>query len=374
VLPGHHPQDHFRASQDLREVVKPDDDPAGSWVGEWDLLALQAMGAADTAVISHELFSAVDRHQADRALRSLAGAEVHLVVTVRDIATVLPAEWQESIKHRNRVSWPEWAASVTGGEADDPQRRNYWFWRVHDTAEILAIWSRHLPPDRVHVVTMPPAGAEIGLLWKRFAEVIGVAPDSVDISRADPNTSLGIPEIEFLRRLNHEMPDEVPDWFYMGSIKEGVAQRALTTLPRVGRLVLPGIHLPWATEYAEQLIDTLKRSAFDIVGDLHELRPRDDVRSEMNPGDQTPEQMLDAAMVTITALIVNQYRRMRPAVRPRSDFGGSAGLIGRVESAVAASPRLRRTVRDLSGRYPTVRRLRVLAWRSMERSRTQRDG
>src|ERR1700716_1009060 len=35
VLPGHHPQDHFRASQDLRGIAKLASDPAGSWTGEW---------------------------------------------------------------------------------------------------------------------------------------------------------------------------------------------------------------------------------------------------------------------------------------------------------------------------------------------------
>ena len=66
VLPGHHPQDHFRASQDLRGIEKRPDDPAGSWTGEWEILAHQARQAPRAAVISHELFSAVD----DRAGRS----------------------------------------------------------------------------------------------------------------------------------------------------------------------------------------------------------------------------------------------------------------------------------------------------------------
>jgi len=30
VLPGHHPQDHYRASQDLRGIPKLASDPAGS--------------------------------------------------------------------------------------------------------------------------------------------------------------------------------------------------------------------------------------------------------------------------------------------------------------------------------------------------------
>ena len=101
VLPGHHPQDHFRASQDLRGIAKLASDPAGSWTGEWEILARQAQQAGKVAVISHELFSAADAEQADRAVSSLLPAEVHVVLTVRDIATLLPAEWQETVKHRN---------------------------------------------------------------------------------------------------------------------------------------------------------------------------------------------------------------------------------------------------------------------------------
>ena len=101
VLPGHHPQDHYRASQDLRGIPKLASDPAGSWTGEWEILARQAQQAPRAAVISHELFSAADPEQAERAVRSLQPAEVHIVLTVRDMATLLPAEWQETVKHRN---------------------------------------------------------------------------------------------------------------------------------------------------------------------------------------------------------------------------------------------------------------------------------
>src|SRR5262249_57075872 len=50
VLPGHHPQDHFRASQDLRGIEKLASDPAGSWTGEWEILARQAQQAQRVAV------------------------------------------------------------------------------------------------------------------------------------------------------------------------------------------------------------------------------------------------------------------------------------------------------------------------------------
>ena len=67
--------------------------------------------------------------------------------------------------------------------------------------------------------------------------------------------------------------------------------------------------------------------------------------------------------------MVNQYRKEYPA-KPRNE-GGRGGLAGRVESAVAASPRLKRAVREVSSRSAAMRRLRILVWRVMERSRTR---
>jgi GT2 family glycosyltransferase len=351
VLPGHHPQDHFRASQDLRGIPKLATDPAGSWAGEWEILARQAQQAPEVAVISHELFSAADAQQADRAVRSLLPAEVHVVLTVRDIATLLPAEWQETVKHRNARGWEDWLGDVIDRESPDADRRRWWFWRVHDTLAILGIWSRRLPAGHVHVITTPPRGSATGLLWQRFASLLGIDPGRVDLTRARPNASLGMPEIEFLRRLNQALPDEVPDWFYMWNVKEAVAHQALAARPRDGRLVLPASRDTWAKSQAEDLVAALSGSGYDLVGDLDELRPRPATGPAAGPEDQPAERVLDAAVTAAAALVVNQYRKAYPAAKPRRAPaappgwpGGSRrrshprrGSSGRCASSAAAS-------------------------------------
>jgi hypothetical protein len=376
VLPGHHPQDHFRASQDLRGIVKLASDPAGSWTGEWEILAHQARQAPRVAVISHELFSAADEQQAERAVRSLQPAEVHVVLTVRDMATLLPAEWQETVKHRSARGWEDWLGDVIDREASSADRRQWWFWRVHDTLAILALWSRYVPPEHLHVIMTPPQGSGNDVLWQRFASLLEVDPGSIDLSRARPNTSLGMPEIEFLRRLNEVLPSEVPDWFYMWTVKEGVAHRALAARPRDGRLVLPADRDTWAKEQAEVLVAGLGESRYHLIGDLDELRPRPAGAAQphvTSPAGEPADRILDAAVDAAAALVANQYRKEHPPAKPQPGRGGRRGVAGRVEAAVASSPRVKRTVRDLSGRYPAVRRLRILAWRALERSRGRRS-
>jgi hypothetical protein len=371
VLPGHHPQDHFRASQDLRGIEKLPTDPAGSWTGEWEILASQAQQPGKTAVISHELFSAADAAQAGRAVRSLQPAEVHIVLTVRDIATLLPAEWQETVKHRNTRSWEDWLGDVIDRESVDADRRQWWFWRVHDTMAILRLWAEHVPPDRIHVITTAPRGSASGLLWERFATVLGIDPGSADLSRARPNASLGMAETEFLRRLNEALPDrdEIPDWFYMWNVKETVAHRALPGRGDGARLVLPADRDAWAKEQSETLIAALRTCGYDVVGDLEDLCPPQVTEPPVSPSDQPAGQMLDAAVQAAAALVVNQYQRQNRAARPPEPRG--RGLSGRIEAAIARSPRLKRAVREFSSRYPAVRRLRVLAWQALERTRTR---
>jgi hypothetical protein len=304
-------------------------------------------------------------------VRSLQPAQVHIVLTVRDMATLLPAEWQETVKHRNARSWEDWLGDVIDRESADADRRQWWFWRVHDTLAILRLWAEHVPPERIHVVTNPPRGSAADLLWERFASLLGIDPGCADPSRARPNVSLGMAETEFLRRLNQALPgpDAVPDWFYMWNVKETVAHRALAGRPRGGRLVLPTERDAWAKEQSETLIGGLRASGYQIAGDLDDLRPPQVTEPPASPSDQPAEAILDAAVQATAALVVNQYQREYPAARPKE--GRARGLAGRIEAAAAASPRLKRTVREFSSRYPAVRRLRVLAWRAMEKTRTR---
>jgi hypothetical protein len=368
VLPGHHPQDHFRATQDLRGKEKLPSDPAGSWAGEWDILARESKLAPRAAVISHELFAAADAEHARQAVASLEPAEVHVVLTVRDMAGLLPAEWQESVKHRTGRGWEDWLGDVIDRESVAPDRRQHWFWRVHDTVQILQIWSRYVPADRIHVLTTPPRGAPRSLLWERFAGLLEVDPASVDISPARANASLGLVDTEYLRRLNAELSQDVPDWFYMWTVKEGLAHTALEERPVGERLVLPPERLEWTREYAESLIAALRETRYDLVGDLAELRPSGRAEAAVSPSDLPAEQILTAAIQASAALVRNQYlREFPPADRQvTGDY-----LADRLAARVGALPWLKRTVREVSSRHSSVRWLRVLAWRVLEHSRAR---
>ena len=155
----------------------------------------------------------------------------------------------------------------------------------------------------------------------------------------------------------------------MWNVKEGVAHRALAARPRGGRLVIPAEREEWAGKQADVLVEALSESDYDVVGNLEELRPLPVTGPAASPADQPAELVLDAAVHAAAAMVVNQYHRAHPAAKPQPSSDRQRGLVARVESTVASSPRLKRTVRELSSRFPVVRRIRIVAWRRLERRR-----
>ncbi len=157
----------------------------------------------------------------------------------------------------------------------------------------------------------------------------------------------------------------------MWNVKEAVAHQALAAREPTGRLLLPAEREPWAKEQAESLAGALLESGYHVVGDTAELVPRPVADWTLQPAHLPAVEVLDAAVQAASALVVNHYRKAYPAARPQGDPDAQRGFVGRVESTVASSPLIKRTVRELSSRSRAVRRLRIAAWRLIERRRPE---
>jgi len=360
MLPGYSHRDHSRASRDLREALRLAGDPADSWAGEWDVLTSQVLRVRGTTVISDEVLAACNPPQADRGIRSLLPAEVHVVLTVRDIASLLPAEWQETVKCRGIIPWEQWLAGVIGSTPAADRRRQSWFWAAHDTLAILRMWSQHIPPDHVHVITVPRQ-APAHVLWARFASVLGIDSSSIDVPSARVNCSLGLAEAEFLRRMNEALPDGMPEWFYTRNVKRILAQSALSARPSQLRVALPPPQRAWAAEQSEILVTALRDSKYHIVGDLGDLLSPPPSDRNAAPARLPAGQLLDAAVYAAAALADHQYRESRPARRQPKQPRSLRQRVSELEWAVLNGPWTRRMLRNTSHLAP-VRRLRVLIW------------
>lgn len=369
VLPGYNQRDHIRARRDLRDEPRQASDLADPWAGEWDVLAAQALRAPVAAIISDELLAACTEEQVERAVRSLAPADVHIILTARALDAVLPAEWQETVKCGDSLGWEAWLRAVSRTAPAPDRRDRSEFWAVHDTLAILRLWSRHIPADHVHIITTPRQRSP-QLLWARLASVLGVDPDGIDLSRARSNSSLGFAETEFLRRVNERLMADVPEWFYTRNVKSILAQDVLRALPGNRRPAVPSELLAWAADEAELLCAGLRDSGVHVVGDLAELlADRDTAR--LVPLAAEPAEMVEAAVVSAVALAGQLYQHMYPERLQRPPLGGPRRALAELEWRLLHGPLVQRELRRAS-RLRAVRRLRVVIWRVLMRPGRQR--
>jgi hypothetical protein len=301
---------HFLAALDLLKM------PWGGLeeeaVGAWDTLAGQVRRWPGTAIISHEIFAVASRTQTERAMQDLSanGAEVHLIISARDLVRQIPAEWQENIKHRRTFSYQRFLSMIA-----DPRRRSRtasWFWGVQELPDILDRWGSSLPPERVHIVTVPRPGAPSTLLWDRFSEAFELGELGLDLTVDRANPSLGAPETALLRRINRAVNKDVRPADYRPLVRELLAHQTLSKRTSSPRLALPPEAHAWASALCESWVAELQERRYSVVGDLADLLPEplaDTSPTGFFDPDRPKERLVtNAALDAIRVLLLDNAR------------------------------------------------------------------
>jgi len=280
--------------------------------GEWEALVRRIRRTSGTVIVSHEILAGARPGQVERAMADLAGDEVHIVYTARDIARQVPAEWQEQVKHNGRNSFRRYLRQVRKAKQTHANR---WFWRVQGLPDVLTRWGRNLPPDRVHLITVPQPGAPHGTLWLRLCEAVGIDPAWAPEESERSNPSLGGAETTLLRRLNTVLLDEdFSGEEYRSIVRETIAHRTLAQRPEMTRVTLPPGAYDWATEVAESWIEWAEGAKVDVIGDLEELLPvrPDPEQPWANPDAPRAREVADAALDALVAVVLEAGRRPLP--------------------------------------------------------------
>lgn len=299
--------DHFLAALDLMRL------PWGGLerqaVGAWDRLAESVREHEGTAVVSHEILATASRSQVARALESLghgAGAEVHVLLSVRDLVRQIPAEWQENVKHRSTLTYAAFLRQIR--EPARESRIASWFWGVQEVPDILERWGHDLPPERIHLVTVPPPGGARELLWKRFSEAFGLDGIDLDLEAERVNPSLGVPETALIRRINRAVNRELDPPEYRPLVRELLAHQTLSRRTSSPRLALPPDVHPWARELQTSWVAEIRERGYDVVGDLADLTGPPPPERFADPDAPSQRQVASAAVDAIKALLLENAR------------------------------------------------------------------
>ena len=298
---------NFRAALDL--LGQDWGGPPGHADGSWEALVRRVRRRSGTAVISHEILAPATPAHVAKAMRDLAGWDIHVVYTARDLGRQVPAAWQESIKQGRRWSYQRFLDRFEKGRT--------WFYRAFDVPRVLGTWGAGLPPSHVHVVTVPQSGASDqhgDPLWERMCRVLGIDRAWAPLDSDRSNRSLGMAETQVIRQLNRRMDRRTRrESSYDELIRDMLAQGELVKR-RSAAVTLPPEHLGWAEEQAERWIEWIEGSGVDVVGDVEELRP---VRPEPGERWRDPDRVrakrqLGTALDALAAMTREAARRPDP--------------------------------------------------------------
>lgn len=309
--------------------------------GTWAELCRQALRRGGTTVLSHELLSNVAAEDVAAALAPLEGAEVHVVVTARDLARQLPAEWQEGVKHGRGLRFDSFLRRVL-----DPDRSHAHatkFWRHQDLAGLLDRWGGPLPPDHVHVVTCPPPGAPRDLLWKRFCSVAGIDPSSVTFPAVGANTSLGVNAVDVLRRVNRRLRQGDAPPHLRRTVKQVLVNEALRS-DDSDRVATPVAVLPQLQAITDGWRKRIAEAGYDVVGDLDDLTPLPPSGGVAADHRVTPRASRDVAVEAV-AVLTKEVAALRAELRDITDS----------KAVAASSSPARRVARAVKRRLQRAR-------------------
>jgi hypothetical protein len=269
LFPGPRWKFQVKAVQDLIDRGGPEQEPLDP-AGPWQTVVDEVNAWPGTAVISMEFLGPRSPEKIAQIRGSFPDTEVEAVLTCRDLARTIPAMWLESMQNGSTTGWADYLEAVRTEDRGSRAGRN--FWRHQAIPAMARRWSAGLD-GRLTLITVPQKGAPPGLLWERFAGVLGVDKDGVDLDvRANP--SIGLATALVLLQLNQQLvrDDGTQPRHYDLYVKHFLAKRGLVT--RQGDEPRLGLDADWVNKRGEQQVKRLRSDGHRVVGDLDELRPR----------------------------------------------------------------------------------------------------
>ena len=344
LLPFSGVPDHYRAYLDLTGHANWKGVP-GEATGTWSRLLEEIAAHPGDALVSTEFFVHASAQHAARAVADLTGLgrEVHVVVTVRDLARFLPSQWQETIKSTRSWTFAEFLRQAR--EASTPEGRAQR--RLWDYPALLQTWAQGVPPERVHVVTVAPPPASRTVLWQRFASVLGLDAGEFSLDIPRTNGSLGAEQAEVLRRVNAALAGRV-GWpaEYQQTVQRPFLRRVLAAREGGPPITIPADELAWVRAESARIVAALASSGVDVVGDLADLHV-DDRQPAPTAPDLGPQRVGEEAVAVLAELLLQ-----RAAATERHQ-----ARTARLRKKLAVVPpqpegRVRRLARRVSGRGP----------------------
>jgi hypothetical protein len=283
------------------------------WRWRW-LVREVRQATSPRVILSSELLADATPDRVQRIVTDLGGPRVHVVVTLRSLARILPSQWQQFVQDGSRAAFDRWLERVLRDGHDAPDRT---FWMRHRHDQLIRRWADVVGTDRVTAVVIDEHDHEMVL--RVFEHLLGLEPRTLRAEDNLSNRSLTVPEVEAVRAFNRDFrARELPPALLSRTMHYGAGRYLKSRPPHPGaaRVRLPS----WAAEptsaIAAEITAGVQASGVRVIGDLASLR---DIGEVASPDDGVPAARVPpeiAATMAMGVLVSTGVARSSTAPEP----------------------------------------------------------
>jgi hypothetical protein len=260
---------------------------------------------AKRVLVSSEFFSDAKPEVIERVVDGLGGPKVHVIVTLRPLAKIMPSQWQQYVQNGLRKRYDEWLDIMLNQPPYDAVTPSFWNRHSHD--RLVERWAKVVGSDRLTVVVLDES--DRAMLLNTFEALLGVPLGLMEPENNVANRSLTVGEVEVVRLLNEEFRRRNwPDTLYGRVARTGVAKRMLNRVPKPDEAVITTPQ--WAAERAAEIgagmADKITALGVRVIGDLASLgevpKPKPGIAN--HDADTVPTVPSSAAATAIIGTVI----------------------------------------------------------------------
>lgn len=276
---------------------------------------VQATGGK-TSVISSEFFADAEGDDTiARIVEQLGGERVHVLVTLRPLAKILPSQWQQYVQNGLRMGYDNWLTHML--RKAPYEQPNPSFWRRHRHDRLVERWARAVGAERITVVVVDDRDRE-GLM-RTFEQLLGLPENLLQPVPDATNRSLTLAETEMLRNLNKEFRGNgLPDELYSKLVRNGAVmhmKNACSPSPEDVKILTPEWAVEAAAEIGAEMVRRIADLGVRVIGDPELLStvPRTPALDGIPAPRISPEVAARALYGALAAAAESPVRHSSPA-------------------------------------------------------------
>jgi hypothetical protein len=236
----------------------------------WRDLVREVEGAGPKrVVISSEGFADADDDGIRTVVTELGADRLHVVVTLRSLASILPSQWQQYVQGGMTLAYDEWLDAMF----NQPQGKvSPSFWARHRHDALVKRWAAAAGTANVTVIVAADADRDRQL--RLFEQLTGLREGTLVPESDLSNRSLTLPEIETVRAFNLAFRAEgLGTQLHTKVMRFGAAEHLKRRTPGADepKIETPAWAIERANEVAREIVDGIRASGVRVLGDLESL-------------------------------------------------------------------------------------------------------